>query len=186
MFTVKVTLPNLSRIARRLPSAIREASVDGLRDADTAVGNMAGQQINSQGGRLGTTWKELSAFTQKRRRKRYPSTYYGKHASGSGPARPIGVWTGLLRSVVFRPGSVNARKLTARREYQGGANASSVATQRLFFLHAGGVRSDEDGVRIQPPRKVFHMGDGTPMPRVAFRAFHRKFGVSLLAAMGRP
>lgn len=186
MFRMKVKLPTLGRLGQRLPGALRQASVAGLVDADHALGNQALSQIQSQGGRLGTTWKDLAPFTQNRRRKRYPSTYYGKKASGSGPARPIGVWTGLLRGAVARPGNVNRRALTVTRTYQGGSSADSVATQRLYFLHVGGVRSDKDGTRVQPPRKVFHMQDGTPMPRAAFKSFHRAFTPAFMRALGRP
>lgn len=186
MFRVKVSLPSFSRIGTKLQASMREAAFEALRGADETVGVEAGRQVKSQGSRLGTTWPDLSPITVKRRAKRYPSTYYGKNASTSGPAQPIGVWTGRLRDLLSKPGQISRRNLVARREYYGGRSADSVTSQRLYWLHAGGIREDKDGVRVQPSRKVFHMQDGTPMPRAAFRTFRLRFTGALQTLMARP
>lgn len=179
MIALKLTLPTIAlrRIPFRVNRAVRAGAVKGLELGDRAIGNAAGMQVSTQGGHLGTTWKELRQATVKARAKKWG---YYKRASGSGSRRPIGVWTGGLRVELFTKGRLFTQKLSVQRVYTMSGAPRRNPRARVVLLHGGVTRTR------QAPRPIFRMAPGNPMTRAATSSFAKGFELSFHADVRRP
>lgn len=172
---VSISIPKTSRFPQRFTRALKASSAAALIPADKALENEARRQIASEGTRLGTPWRQLRPVTVRARTKHL--RYYKRAGTFAGPRHPIGVWTGLLRSVGLGNGRISRTNLTASRTYLGGKSAERIPSQRLFYLHSGTGR--------QVARPVFVMRSGNAMVRETVGAFKRAFSRAFQIEIGR-